>query len=249
MMLSRTSLCLGYVDRARLHRDEALAEARRLSPNTLAFALGEAWYGDWAIEGVKSAPMMLRSATEVLAISNRQGFPLALGIGKIMRGWCLGAAGRSEEGLPLLLEGIEMRRATGANLLIPFYLIALAEAYGMAAQPEEGLDRLAEAAKLIETTQERWIEPEIHRLRGTLLLSMHEQTEAEDSYRHALAVAQEQSAKFWELRAALDLARLWRDQGKHNKARNLLAPIYDWFTEGFDTPFLQDAKTLLGQLA
>jgi hypothetical protein len=89
-----------------------------------------------------------------------------------MRGWCLGAAGRSEEGLPLLLEGIEMRRATGANLLIPFYLMTLAEAYGIAAQPQEGLDRLAEAAKLIETTQERWIEAEIHRLRGTLLLSM-----------------------------------------------------------------------------
>jgi class 3 adenylate cyclase/predicted ATPase len=249
MMLSRTFLCLGYVDRARRHRNEALAEARRLSPNNLAFALGEAWYGDWAIEGVKSAPMMLTSATEVLAISNRQGFPLALGIGKIMRGWCLGAAGQSEVGLRLLLEGIEMRRATGANLMIPFYLMTLAEIYRMAAQPEEGLDRLAEAARLIETTQERWIEAEIHRLRGTLLLSMHEQTEAEDSYRHALAVAQEQSAKFWELRAALDLARLWRDQGKHNKARNLLAPIYDWFTEGFDTPFLQDAKTLLGQLA
>ena len=139
MMLSRTFLCLGYVDRARRHRNEALAEARRLSPNNLAFALGEAWYGVWAFDGVKSARMMLRSATEVLAISNRQGFPLALGIGKIMRGWCLGAAGRSEEGLPLLLEGIEMRRATGANLLIPFYLMTLAEAYGMAAQPEEGV--------------------------------------------------------------------------------------------------------------
>jgi class 3 adenylate cyclase/predicted ATPase len=249
MMLSRTLLCLGYVDRARLRRDEALAEARRLSSNTLAFALGEAWCGDWAIEGVKSARIVLRSAAEVLAISNRQGFPLALAIGKIMRGWCLGAVGRSEEGIPLFLTGIAMRRATDAILMIPFYLMTLAEAYGMAAQPEQGLDRLAEAAKLIETTQERWIEAEIHRLRGTLLLSMHEQTAAEDSYRHALTVAQRQSAKFWELRAALDLARLWRDQGKRNEARNLLAPVYNWFTEGFDTPLLQEAKALLGQLA
>jgi predicted ATPase len=198
---------------------------------------------------VKSAPMMLRSATEVLAISNRQGFPLALGIGKIMRGWCLGAAGQSEVGLRLLLEGIEMRRATGANLMIPFCLMTLAEVYRMAAQPEEGLDRLAEAARLIETIQERWIEAEVHRLRGTLLLSMHEQTEAEDSYRHALAVAQRQSAKFWELRAALGLARLWRDQGKGTEARDLLAPVYGWFTEGFDTPVLQDAKVLLDELA
>jgi predicted ATPase len=125
----------------------------------------------------------------------------------------------------------------------------LAEVYGMAAQPEQGLDRLAEAAKLIETTQERWIEAEIHRLRGTLFLSMHEQTEAEDSYRYALAVAQQQSAKFWELRAGLDLARLWCDQGKRNEARALLTPIYGWFTEGFDTPVLQDAKALLDELA
>ena len=141
-----------------------------------------------------------------------------------------------------------MRRATGANLMIPFCLMTLAEVYRMAAQPEEGLDRLAEAARLIETIQERWIEAEIHRLRGTLLLSMHEQTAAEDSYRHALAVAQRQSATFWELRAALDLARLWLDQGKRNEARNLLAPVYNWFTEGFDTPLLQDTKALLDEL-
>ena len=106
----------------------------------------------------------------------------------------------------------------------------------MAAQPEEGLNRLAEAAKLVETTQERWAEAEMHRMRGTLLLSMHEHAAAEDSYRQALAVARRQSAKFWELRAALDLARLWRDQGKAQQARDLLAPVYDWFTEGFDTP-------------
>jgi predicted ATPase len=136
-----------------------------------------------------------------------------------------------------------------SNLLIPFYLMTLAEAYGMAAQPEEGLDRLTEAAKLIETTQERWIEAEIHWLRGTLLLSMNEQTEAEDSYRHAIAVAHQQSAKFWELRAAVGLARLWRDQGKGTEARDLLAPVYGWFTEGFDTPVLRDAKALLDELA
>jgi predicted ATPase len=110
------------------------------------------------------------------------------------------------------------------------------------------LDRLADAAKLIEITQERWIEAEIHRLRGTLLLSMHDQTAAEDSYRHALTVARRQSAKFWELRVALDLARLWCDQGQCNEARNLLAPVYGWFTEGFDTPVLKEAKAMLDEL-
>jgi predicted ATPase len=131
---------------------------------------------------------------------------------------------------------------------VPFYLATLAEVYGMAGQPDEGLDRLAEAANLVEATQERWAEAEMHRLRGTLLLAVHDHVAAEDSYRRALTVAQRQSARFWELRASLDLARLWRDQGKRIEARDLLAPVYGWFTEGFDTPVLQDAKALLDQL-
>jgi predicted ATPase len=101
---------------------------------------------------------------------------------------------------------------------------------------------------LVEATQERWAEAEMHRLRGTLLLSMSKHAEAENSYRQALSVAQRQSAKFWELRAAMSMARLWRDQGKRIEARNLLAPIDGWFTEGFDTPVLQDAKALLDEL-
>jgi predicted ATPase len=193
---------------------------------------------------------MRQSAEEALAISGEKGFPFTLGVGNIMRGWCLGTLGQAEEGIPLLLRGIDIWRATGANLVIPFFLTTLAEVYGMAAQPEEGLNRLAEAAKSVETTtQERWAEAEMHRMRGTLLLSMHEHAAAEDSYHHALAVAQRQSAKFWELRAATSLARLWREQGKHAEAHDLLAPIYGWFTEGFDTPVLRDAKALLDQLA
>jgi len=125
----------------------------------------------------------------------------------------------------------------------------LAEVYGMSAQPEEGLNRLAEVAKWVETTQDRWAEVEIHWLRGTLLRAMNQQAAAENSYRQALAVGRRQSAKYWELRAALDLGRLWRDHGRGIEARDLLAPVYDWFTEGFDTPVLQDAKTLLDELA
>ena len=145
---SRTLLCLGYVDQARLRRDEALAEARRLSPYTLAFALCHAWSGDWAIEGVKSAQTMLRSADEILAISTEQGFPMCLGFGNIMRGWCLGTMGQAAEGIPLILEGLANFRATGCNLVMPFFLTTLAEIYGMAAQPDEGLNRLAEAANI-----------------------------------------------------------------------------------------------------
>jgi predicted ATPase len=167
----------------------ALAEARRLSPFNLAFALFQAWYGDWALEGVKSAQTLLRSAEEVLVISGEQGFSEWFGIGNIMRGWCLAAVGQVAEGIPILLHGLATYRGTGAKLGYPFALTTLAEVHGMAAQPEEGLDRLDEAAKLIDTTQERWSEAELHRLRGTLLLSMREPTAAEDSFHHALAVA------------------------------------------------------------
>jgi len=212
--LSRTLLCLGYVDQARLRRDEALVEARRRSPFTLVWALCVAWSVDWAFKGVKSARTMLRSADEVLSITSDQGFPLWFGYGNIMRGWCLGAVGQPVEGIPLILQGLAIWRATGANLGVPFLLTTLAEVYGIAAQPEEGLTRLAEATKLVQTTQERWAEAEMLRLRGTLLLSTHEHAAAEGSFRQALAVAQQQSAKFWELRAAMSMARLWRDQGK-----------------------------------
>jgi predicted ATPase len=166
-----------------------------------------------------------------------------------MRGWCLTVAGGAAEGIPLLRQGIANYRATGANRLMPFYLTILAEALWMGAQPQAGLDRLAEAAKLVETTQERWAEAEMHRLRGTLLLAVHDVAAAENSFQQVPTIAQRQSAKLWELRAASSLARLWRDQGKRSEARDLLAPIYGWFTEGFDTPVLQDAKALLDELA
>jgi predicted ATPase len=246
--LSKTLLYLGYVDQARLRRDEALAEARRISPYNMVWTLCHAWYGDWASEGMESAPTMLQSAEKVLATSAEQGFPLWSPVGNIMRGWCLGAAGQAAEGIQLLLKGIADVSATGCNLVVPFFLMVLAEVYAKAGQPEEGLNRLVEAARLVETTQERWAEAEMHRLRGTLLLSISDHAEAENSYRQALSVAQRQRAKFWELRAAMSMARLWRDQGKREEARELLAPVFAWFTEGFDTPVLQDAKALLDQL-
>jgi tetratricopeptide (TPR) repeat protein len=249
IFLSRTLLYLGYVDQARLRRDEALAEARRLSPYNLVFALCLAWYGDWASEGAESAPTRLQSAEKVLAISAEQGFAMWSGVGNVMRGWSLGVVGQAAEGIQLMLKGIDDVSATGCKILIPLFLMILAQVYETAGQPQEGLRRLAEAAKLVETTGERWAEAEMYRLRGTLLLSMNEQTQAENSYRQALAIAQRQIAKFWELRAAISLARLWRDQGKRDEASELLAPVYGWFTEGFDTRDLKEAKALLDELA
>jgi class 3 adenylate cyclase/predicted ATPase len=249
LYLSRTLICLGYIDQARLQRDEALAEARRLSPFTLAYGLYVAWASHWAIEGMDSAKMMLGSADEVLAISREQGFPLLLGFGNMMRGWSLAALGQPKEGIRLLLDGLAIYRDTGARLALPFVLTTLAETYARAELPEEGLNRLAEAASVVEITQERWAEAEMHRLRGSILLQMHQHLAAEKCYRRALAVARGQSAKFWELRAATSLARLWRDQGKHTAAWGLLSPCCEWFTEGLETPVLRDGKQLLGQLA
>ena len=120
--LFRTLLCLGYVDQARLRRDAALTEARRLSPYKQAYALCLAWIGgDWAIEGVKSGRVMLRSADEILAISREHGFPLWFAFGNIIRGWCLGALGQVAEGVPLSLQGLVDARATGCNLVMPFF--------------------------------------------------------------------------------------------------------------------------------
>jgi predicted ATPase len=245
--LSRAQFCLGYLDQARLLRDDALAEARRLSPYTEVYALRHAWYGDWAIEGVRSIEAMLRSAKHISFISSEQGFPMFVGVGDIMRGWCLSSGGDAT-GISLLEEGLKKYAATGTKLVIPFYLTVLAEAYGAAAQPKEGLNQLGDAAKLVQTTQERWAEAEMNRVRGGLLLSLGERTAAEESYCEALAVARRQSAKFWELRAAIDLGRLWRDQGKCIETRELLMPIYESFTEGFDAPALRDARALLAEL-
>jgi predicted ATPase len=118
----------------------------------------------------------------------------------------------------------------------------------LAGQFSEGLERLAEAFEVVKNTRECWAEADMHQLRGALLVDLREQGAGEESYQRALAIAHGQSAKFWELRAATSLARLWRDQGKRTEAHDLLAPIYGWFTEGFDTPDLKDAKVLLDEL-
>jgi class 3 adenylate cyclase/tetratricopeptide (TPR) repeat protein len=233
-------LFLGYLDQAQLRRREALTESRRLSPHDRAYTLcSPPWADAWTIA----------DADELSALSNEQGFAFWGAVGTLMRGWCLSKRGQGAEGVPLMLQGLAACRATSGNLALPSFLTTLADAYGMVARPQEGLDRLAEAAILIETTQVQWIESEMHRVRGTLLLSMHEREAAEDTYCRALAVARRQGAKFFELRAATNLARLWCDQGKRREAQELLAPIYGWFTEGFDTPVLQDAKALLDELA
>jgi predicted ATPase len=186
-------------------------------------------------------------AEEVTAVASEHGFALPLAFGNIARGWCLGVMGQPSDAISVMEQALNTL-PKGANLGAPFHLIALAELYGKAGRSEEGLKRLAEAAELIERTEERWAEAELHRLRGMLLLSTNEQRAAEVSFKQALVVAREQGAKFWELRAAIGFARLIDGQGKRSEARDLLAPIYGSFIEGFDTPDLREAKALLGAL-
>src|SRR4030095_9195556 len=130
-------------------------------------------------------------------------------------------------------------------------LTLLAEAHGTMEQPETGLTVLTEALALVDKTGVRWYDPELYRLKGALLLqqSLDNSTEAESCFHHAIAIAQHQYAKSWDLRPATSLARLWQQQGKRSEAYELLAPVYGWFTEGFDTADLQEAKALLEELA
>ena len=161
----------------------------------------------------------------------------------------LNGARQAQEGLALLTRGLATVRATGAVVATPITLIWNAEAYATLGQPVKGMDYLAEAAQLIDTTDERCHEAELHRLLGDFLHAAGDPSAADHHYHRAIAVAERQSAKLLQLRASACLARLWRDQGKRAEARDLLGPIYNWFTEGFDAPDLKDAKALLDELA
>jgi predicted ATPase len=156
--------------------------------------------------------------------------------------------GQAQEGLALLTQGLAAMRATGAVVRTSILLIWLAEACARLGHPDAGLNCLAEAARIVETTDERVGEAELHRLRGDLLNATGDRSAAERNYRQALAVAERQNAKLFQLRASISLARVWRDQCKRAEARDLLAPIYAWFTEGFDAPDLIEAKALLQEL-
>jgi predicted ATPase len=189
-------------------------------------------------------------AEATIVLAKEQGFPQWVAQGAVLRGWALAQQGRAQEGIEQLHRGLIALRATGAEILRPYYLALLAEAHGTMGQPEAGLTVLAEALTVVDKTGARFYEPELNRLKGALLLQQNavNQAEADSCFHHAIAIAQNQQAKSWELRAATSLARLWQQQGKRQEAHVLLAPVYNWFTEGFDTADLQDAKALLDEL-
>jgi predicted ATPase len=183
-------------------------------------------------------------------LATERGFPHWAALGTSLQGWALAMQGQGEAGMAQVRQGLAAWRTTGAALTVPFLCTVLADVAAHLGHPADGLQALAEAHTLVEQHEERWWEAEISRLRGVLLLRQPgtPPAEAEAWLQRALDVARRQEAKSLELRAAMSLSRLWQRQGKCDDARELLAPVYGWFTEGFDTADLQEAKALLETL-
>ena len=187
-------------------------------------------------------------AGELATMAGEQGFLLWRGMGTVYRGWIKVINGDVGEGISLMREGSAAYRATGAVAWVPYQIALLARACEVAGQIEEAVDLLGDSLQIVDRTGERWLAAELHRHKGQLLLRQGRTEAAEKLYRKALGIAREQEAKLWELHTAVSLARLRRDQGRCCEARKLLAPVYGWFTEGFDTPDLKTAKALLDSL-
>ena len=248
MALAFLALTMAYLGTSIRHGHgwiEALSEGRRLRHGlTLAHVLMQANYVDW----VTRSPMT--HVEEALALSTEHGFAGYLGWAQAFRGRALIELGRAQEAITAIMLGLAELRAGGDVANTPMPLTWLAEAHAALDQPTETRSCLVEAARFVETSDERVSEAELlHRIPGDLLNAAVDLSGAERHYRQAIAVAERQSAKLFQLRASTSLARLWRDQGKRAEARDLLAPIYHWFTEGFDAPDLKDAKSLLDELA
>jgi predicted ATPase len=245
--LALTLAYLGYFDQARSRVDEGLSEARRLQHvHTLGFSL---LFKCWVSTIANLTNEIRQHADEMFNLGNDHGFPLWTGYALSYRGQWSTMVGQVSEGVRLITEALTITRATGAVISSPLLLTYVAGAFFKLGQPGDGLGRLHDAAHFIENTDERYCEAEVHRLTGDLLRMSGDQAAAEQSYSKALSLADRQNAKGHQLRAAMSIARLWRDQGRRDEARALLAPIYGWFTEGFDTLDLKEAKALLDELA
>jgi class 3 adenylate cyclase/predicted ATPase len=243
---------LGYPDQARTRIREALTLAHQLShPVSTAAAANIA---SWVYQLLRDQQAAKERAEEAVSLSTERGFELWRAMGMIGQGWALTEQGVVDDGIVRLRTGLNALRSTGREVLMSYFLGLLAQAYATAGQIEEALNTLAEPQVALDDGAERWWQAELYRLRGELILRRTEsgpddEQEAEECFRQALSTAREQRAKSLELRAATSLSRLWQKQGRKSEARRTLAGAYDWFTEGFGTPDLQDARTLLEQLS
>lgn len=258
---------LGYPDQALKKIYAALSLAQELShPFTFVFALLHVIILHHLRREAHVAP---ERAEAEIALCTEQGFAVFLAGGSIYRGWALIEQGQGKEGIAQIRQGLAAWQATRTEMGRPYFLALLAKVYGEMGEPEQGLAALVEALALVEQTGERWYEAELYRIKGELTLQQQckvqsseckvpstqhpaprtpAEVEAEACFHKAVEIAQKQQAKSLELRATVSLARLWQQQGKRKQAHKMLAEIYGWFTEGFDTKDLQEARALLDSL-
>jgi predicted ATPase len=241
-------LMQGYPDQALAHSREGLAVAHQLGH---AYSLSHALHLNCWLGQIRGEPQIVRKqAGTMMSLTSEHGFATWSATAAIFHGWALASEGEVAAGIAQMRHGTAAKQAIGELLQQAHFLGLLAGVCTRVGNPAEALDLLAEALALVDRMDERWFEAELHRLMGEALLrtTAADVAAAEASFRKAIDVAREQDAKWWELRAATSLARLWAERGERRKARDLLAPVCGWFTEGFDTLDLKEAGTLLDEL-
>jgi predicted ATPase len=239
---------LGYTESALADANQALSDAREIDQAaTSMYALTIARLTDVFCGNYVAANAQ---TDEVISLADEKGALFWKAFGMMNRGWLLALTGKAPEAVRVITSGITAWRSTGAAAWMPLYLSYLARSYAELGQFDEAWHCIGEAITATETTQERWCEANVHRIAGEIALMARESdaTKAESFFERALAIAREQQARSWELRAAVSMARLWRDQRKLHEAHELLAPVYGWFTEGLRTHDLKEAKALLDSL-
>jgi class 3 adenylate cyclase/predicted ATPase len=251
VVLSRRSAAawlLGYPEGALADADHALRDAREIGhAATLMYALSHGSLVRYQCGNYASANLVF---DELIALAEEKGTLFWKAFGLMNQGCACTLTGQASDAVRLITSGLTARQSTGTTMGMPFFLSHLARAQAELGKFEDAWCSIGEAMTATETTKERWCEAEVHRTAGEIaLLGLDpDSAKAEAYFKRALAVARTQQAKSWELRAAMSMARLWRDQGKWDDARDLLAPIYGWFTEGFATLDLKETKALLDEL-
>jgi predicted ATPase len=240
---------LGYPAAARNDAERALKNAREIGhPTTLMYALHFAGFNHICCREYAAA---IAQVDELIALADERGTLYWKAFGTVLRGSLFALTGKALDAVQAITLGITSLRASESTLYEPYYLSYLAIAYADLGQIDDARRCTADTIDKVERLKEKWCEAEVNRIAGevTLKSPAPDTEKAEEYFDRALAVARQQQTKSWELRAAMSLARLWRDQGKVKQARELLAPVYGWFTEGFETLDLKEAKALLDALS
>jgi predicted ATPase len=206
------------------------------------------WHAGMAYVLLRNADKVAETGSKLLELANARELPYWQALGHFLHGWRVSLAGRSEDAVALLQEGLRLWQQTGSRIFRPICLAFLADAYAAGGKPDLARQTFEKALQIVSETGERWAEPEIHRLFGDLFARYGSPPAAIARYEQAISIARGQGSRLFELRATTSLARVMADQGRRQQARGLLASVYGWFTEGFDTLDLKEARALLDTL-